>query len=99
MDSALPPKRLRPSTRPEHQDPASHTAQKKRRKQTNKQTKAINRTLVQMVKANLCRKNHRKKHTHTHSQKEKKEEKKKIYIYIRKRVTKPIKKSTNDNKH
>ena len=32
-----------------------------------------------MVKANLYRQNHTKKHTHTHSQKEKKE---KIYIYI-----------------
>ena len=51
-----------------------------------------------MVKAKLYRQNHTKKHTHTHSQKEKKE-KKKIYRYIkRKRATKSIKKSTNDNK-
>ena len=29
LNSALPPHRLRPDTRPEHQDPVSHTAQKK----------------------------------------------------------------------
>ena len=47
-----------------------------------------------MVKGNLYRQNHTKKHTHTHSQKEKME---KIYIYIciyikkkRKRATKSI---------
>ena len=33
------------------------------------------RTLGQMVKANLYRQNHTKKHTHTYSQKEKKEKK------------------------
>ena len=38
------------------------------------------RTLGQMVKANLYRQNHRKKYTHTHSQKDKKEKKKYIYI-------------------
>ena len=64
-----------------------------------------------MVKANLYRQNHTKKHTHTQSQKEKKE---KLYIYmyiyiykgreqiylkkIRKRAAKTINKSTNDNK-
>ena len=37
------------------------------------------RTLGQMVKANLYRENHTKKYTHTHSQKEKKGN---IYIYI-----------------
>ena len=31
-NSALPPQRLRPDTPPEHQDPVSHTAQKKREK-------------------------------------------------------------------
>ena len=30
LNSALPPQRLRSDTRPEHQDPVSHTAQKKR---------------------------------------------------------------------
>ena len=49
------------------------------------------RTLGQMVKANLYRENHTKKYTHTHSQKEKKGNK---YIYIsidkRKRATKSI---------
>ena len=51
-----------------------------------------------MIKTRLYRQNHTKKHTHTHSQKEKKEKK---YIYIlkkRKRATKSINKSTNDNK-
>ena len=32
LDSALPPWRLMPDTRLKHQDPASHTAQKKRKK-------------------------------------------------------------------
>ena len=30
LNSALPPQRQRPDTWPEHQDPLSHTAQKKR---------------------------------------------------------------------
>ena len=46
---------------------------------TKKTKKRTDRTLGQMVKANLYRQNHTKKHTHTHSQKEKKEEKN-IYI-------------------
>ena len=32
LNSSLPPQRLRPDTRPEIQDPVSHTAQKKREK-------------------------------------------------------------------
>ena len=55
-----------------------------------------------MVKAMLYRQNHTKNNTHTHSQKEKKEN---IYIYLyikffkqRKRATKSMNKSTNDNK-
>ena len=36
LNSALPPKRLRPDTRLEHQDPVSHMAQKKRRKRERK---------------------------------------------------------------
>ena len=50
-----------------------------------------------MVKTKLYRGNHTKKHTHTHSQKGKKN----IYLCIekkRKRTTKSINKSTNDNK-
>ena len=64
----------------------------------NKNKKWTVRTLGQMAKAKLYRQNHKKKHTHTHSQKEEKE---KIYIYIFKwkRTTKPINKSTSDNKH
>ena len=53
------------------------------------------RTLGQMVKAKVYRQNHTKKHTCTHSQREKKEKN----IYKRKRATKSINKSTNDNKH
>ena len=34
---ALPPQRLRPDARPEHQDPLSHTAQKKREKKRKKE--------------------------------------------------------------
>ena len=43
-----------------------------------------------MVKANLYRQNHTKKHTHTHSQKER--EKKYIYIYIKKEESNQINK-------
>ena len=53
--------------------------------------KKTDRILGQMVKANLYRQNHTKKHTYTQSQKEKKEKKKYIYIK-RKRATKSIKK-------
>ena len=45
---------------------------------TNKQKKWTDRTLGQMVKANLYRQNHTQKHIHTYSQKEKRE--KKLYI-------------------
>ena len=71
-----------------------------------KNQKRSDQTLRQMVKTNLHRQNHIKKHTYTHSQKEKKEKEKSVYIYIyifkktkRKRATKPINKSTNDDKH
>ena len=37
--SALPPQRLRADTWPEHQDPVSHTAQKKREKKRKKERK------------------------------------------------------------
>ena len=36
LNSALPPQRHRPDTWPEHQDPVSHTAQKKREKNERK---------------------------------------------------------------
>ena len=40
LKSALPPQRLRPDTRLEHQDPVSHTALKKReKKKKEKKTK------------------------------------------------------------
>ena len=59
--------------------------------------KWIGRTLGQMVKAELYKQNHTKKHTHTHLQKEKKEN---IYILKkkRKRGNKSINKPTSDNK-
>ena len=88
MSLALPPQRLRPDTWLEHQDPASHTAQKKRKKENktkqNETRKLTDRTLGQIVKANLYRQTHTKKYTHTHSQKEKKEKKIFFYIYIKK---------------
>ena len=40
LNLALPPQMLRPDTRPEHQDPVSHMAQKKREK---KRKKKINK--------------------------------------------------------
>ena len=64
LDSALPPRRLMTDTWPEHQDTASHTAQKKM------EEKKTEGTPKQMVKAKLNRQNHTKKHTCTHSQKE-----------------------------
>ena len=39
LNSALPPQRHRSDTRPEHQDPVSHTAQKKREKKRKKERK------------------------------------------------------------
>ena len=45
---------------------------------TKSKKKRTDRTVGQMVKANLYRQNHTKKNTHTHSQKEKKE--KNIYM-------------------
>ena len=56
------------------------TSAKNYTKKTNKQKKnGTDRTLGQMVKSKLYRRNHTQKHTHTHSQKEKKGKK---YIYI-----------------
>ena len=37
LNSALPPQRHRPDTQPEHQDPVSHMAQKKREKEREKE--------------------------------------------------------------
>ena len=39
LNSALPPQRHRPDTLLEHQDPVSHTAQKKREKERKKERK------------------------------------------------------------
>ena len=39
MNLALPPQRLKPDTRPEHQDPVSQMAQKKREKKRKKKIK------------------------------------------------------------
>ena len=50
----------------------SHKETYTHKRKTNKQTKLTVRTLGQIVKVNLNRQNHTKKHTHTHSQKEKK---------------------------
>ena len=59
--------------------------------------KKTDRILGQMVKANLYRQNHTKKHTYTQSQKEKKE-KKNIYIYKKEESNQINKEITNDNK-
>ena len=39
LNSALPHQKLRPDTQPEHQDPVSHMAQKKREKKEKKKEK------------------------------------------------------------
>ena len=39
LNSAVPPQRHRPDTWPEHQDPVSHMAQKKREKKIKKERK------------------------------------------------------------
>ena len=41
LNSALPPQRLRPDSQLEHQDPVSHTAQKKREKKKERKKKII----------------------------------------------------------
>ena len=41
LNSALPPQRHRPDTRPEHQDPVIHTAQKKRGKKSRKKERKM----------------------------------------------------------
>ena len=41
LNSALPPQRLRPDTRLEHQNPVSHMAQKKREKKRKKINKKV----------------------------------------------------------
>ena len=72
---------------------------KKYTKKTKSKKKPTDRTLGQVVRAKLYRQNHTKKYTHTHSDKEKRE--KNIYFYVlkkRKRGTKSINKSTNDDK-
>ena len=59
--------------------PATWLRRKGRKKKNKNKNKKTDRTLRQMVKANLYRQNHTKKHTDTQSQKEKKE--KNIYIH------------------
>ena len=56
------------------------TSAKNYTKKTKKPKKQTDRTLVQMVKAKLCRQNHTQKHIHAHSQKEKKG--KNMYILL-----------------
>ena len=41
LNSALPPQRLRPDTRPEHRDPVSHTAWKKKGKKKKEKERNI----------------------------------------------------------
>ena len=56
------------------------TSTKNYTEKNKKQKKQTDRNLGQLVKANLYRQNHSKKHTHTHSQIEIK--RKYIYIYF-----------------
>ena len=43
LDSVLPPQRLRPDTQPQHQDPVSHMAQKKREKKKERKINKYNK--------------------------------------------------------
>ena len=95
--SALPPQRLRPDTRLEHQDPVSHTAQKKREKKREREKE---------------RKKERKKQRKKQRKEENKVIKIENFLNIfknkkviqenkkerMKRATKQKNKSTNDNK-
>ena len=52
LNLALPPWRLRPDSSLEHQDPVSHTAQKKREKKERKQQVKIVFKLKKIIKIN-----------------------------------------------
>ena len=71
-----------------------------KKKKQKKKENWTDRTLGQMVKANVYRQNHTKKNTQTYTLTKREKGKKKKYIYMkkRKRATKSINKSTNDNK-
>ena len=78
LDSALPPRRLRPDTRPEYQDPASHTAEKKRKKERKKKNRQNPRT---NGKSKLIQtKSHKEAYTYTLTKREKGDKRKYIYI-------------------
>ena len=89
MDLSLPPRRLRPDTRPEHQDPVSHMVQKKRnRENKNKQKKTKSR---QNPRTNgksqpIQTKSHKEAYTYTFTKREKG---KNIYILNKKGREKP----------
>ena len=50
MNLAFPPQRLRPDTRPEHQDPVSHMAQKKREKKKERKNERKERKEKKVIK-------------------------------------------------
>ena len=75
LDLALPPRRLRPNTQPEHEDPASHMAQKKSAKKQKQKNRQNPRT---DGKSNLIQtKSHKEAYAYTLT----KREKGKKYIY------------------
>ena len=55
-NSALLPQRLRPDTRPEHQDPVSHMAQKKREKKRKKKKIYKNKKIIKIFKIIIIKK-------------------------------------------
>ena len=55
LNSALPPQRHRPDTRPEHKYPVSHMAQKKREKKRKKEAKK-KRKIKKVIKMKKIRK-------------------------------------------
>ena len=113
LDSTVPPQRLKPDTWLEHQDPASHTAQKKMKKvKRNKQTKPTktNKQKKKQKKKKPNRQNPRtkgkskpiqaKSHQETYTYTLTQEKKERENIYIKKEESnQTINKSTNDNKH
>ena len=88
LDSALPPQRLRPNTRLEHQDPASHTAQKKRRREKKqKNQNELTDPYDKWLKQTYTGKIHKEAYTYTFTKREK--GKKNVYIKKKKEREQP----------
>ena len=73
LDSSPPPQSLRPATHPEHQDPASHSAQKKRKKKQTKKNPKLNRLYPKPKGKNITKqtKSHKETYIYTLTKREK----------------------------